>query len=151
MKLRLAAVAGLLALAACDLQTGPVVGDWTGIEETITSLFYARLEVILDGTPDATSGTYHYVRLLQQDADASGLGELRWTDRWTKRTVVADGRTLTIIHLERLPGPHIADFVLTSDGLLVPVIHPSHPDLSRQAFIWALRPIPRDSFGFGRP
>ncbi len=143
--------AALLTLGACDLRTGPVVGDWTGVEETITSFYYARLEIILDGTPDATSGTYHYVRLLQQDTGASGPQELRWTDRWTRHTVNSDGQTLTVIHLENLPNPHIPNFVLTANGLLVPIVHPGHPDLSRQAFIWALRPMPRDSFGYGRP
>ena len=151
MNVRFAALAGLLTLAACDLQTGPIVGDWTGIEETIAVSYYARIEVILDGPPGATSGTYHYVRLLQIDGGQSGPQELRWTDRWTEHTVVADGRTFSVIHLDRLPNPHIADFVRTADGLLVPVIHPAHPDLSRNAFIWALKPVPRGTFGYGRP
>ena len=151
MNLSLASLAGLLLLAACDLRTGPVVGDWTGIEETIAQSYYAHLEVILDGTPDATSGTYHYVRLLQIDAGTTGPQELRWTDQWTKRVVIVDGRTLTMIHLDNLPNTHIPDFVLTDADLLVPVSNPSRPDLSRNAFLWALRPVPRGSFGYGRP
>ncbi len=151
MVIRAAAVVAVLALGACAFETGPVVGDWRGIDETISPSYYAHVEVILDGPPGATTGTYHYVRLVQSDVSTPDQHFENWSDRWTSRPISVGGQTLTLIHLDNLLEAHLADFILTRDDLLVPIANPSRPDLSRDALTYALSPVPRGSFGYGRP
>ena len=147
----LAAVLALASLAACAGPTGPVVGDWRGEEPSRATIYQTRIEVILDGVPGAQSGTYHYVAL--NSGDDLGLGErhLAWTDRWQMRPVVVNGQTMQLVHLANLAGAHISDFILTPQGVLLPQPDLAHPDLSAQAYRVALVPVPRDSFGYGRP
>ena len=154
MPLTLAAALALAAaftLAACVGPTGTVLGDWHGIEDTYSSFYYARIEIILDGVPAETGGTYHYIRLLQAEADGSGTRYIRWTDRWTSRIVELDGHPVRMFHLHDVPNGYIRDYALLSNGGLLPIATLDHPDLSANAVLFALAPEPRDSFGFGRP
>ena len=139
-------------LSGCDRPTGPVLGDWHGIESTLAVSYDARIEIILDGPPGATAGTYHYVRLLQID-DGIGPGPryTSWTDRWTSRPVDVGGTTVPLIHLAHLPDAAIPDYLHLPNDLLLPVPNPARPDLSPHAFRYALQPEPRGTYGFGRP
>lgn len=145
----------LVTVAGCAGPTGPVVGDWRGYPPSIDIGYSHQTELILDGTPDATSGTYHLVTLLQDPNFGAHSGEnqnLRWSDRWEKRMQRdAGGNSYVSIHLRHAPGAEPADYILTSRGLLVPLVQAAHPDLSPGALRYALAPLPRSSWGYGRP
>ena len=148
---RLCRLGLLVALAGCDLATGPVIGDWRGVAQTISDYYYARIELILDGPPGATSGEYHYNRLNQQGAAGNGQRYIEWGDRWTSRVITVDGKPATLVHLANLPDASIPNYLLLSDGRLVPEADLNHIDLTRAALRFALAPVPRDTFGYGRP
>jgi hypothetical protein len=138
-------------LAGCAGPTGPVVGDWRGYENTRVSYYYDEVEIILDGSPGSTEGVYHYVRTSRENF-GSGAGRfLRWTDHWTSRPIVNGGRTLTLVHLADLPNGYFEDYVALPDGVLVPVADPARPDLSAAAMRFAMSPLPRTAYGYGRP
>ena len=150
---RLACAALLLALSGCFAPTGPVVGDWRGEQPSINLSYSIDTELILDGPPGATSGTYHLISRVR-DAEFGGhsLDNVRWTDQWERRTLQdASGRPYPTIHLTRAPGVQRSDYILTSNGLLVPLIETAHPDVSPAALRFALVPLPRTAFGYGRP
>lgn len=141
----------LLSLAGCVDATGPVVGDWRGHEPSAVTSYQTSIEVILDGSPGARSGTYHYDALNQGEDFEGGDRHLAWTDRWTMRPVTIGGQTMQAVHLDRLVGGRIGNYILTPQGSLVPQADPAHPDLSANAYRLALLPVPRDTFGYGRP
>ena len=149
----LAGAAALLAASGCAGPTGPVVGDWRGAQPSIDIAYSIDTELILDGTPDATSGTYHLVsRVRDPNFGSENQDDVRWTDHWEKRTLRdATGRPYPTIHLNRAPGVQRPDYILTSNGLLVPLIEAAHPDVSPAALRFALVPLPRTAFGYGRP
>lgn len=141
-----------LPLAGCFQPVGPVVGDWRGYQPDISYYYQRSTELILDGPPDANSGTYHLVTRTNQPFFADRADNYRWTDRWEKRLLrTADGRPYLTVHLFHAPGAQDPDYIWTTDGLLVPLIDPTHPDLSPAALRVALRPLPRTAFGYGRP
>jgi len=146
--------AGLLsATAACQDPTGPVLGDWRGNQPALNSFYQRTTELILDGTPAATTGTYHLIRLTQDPTFGAGSGRfLRWADRWTRETVRdTQGAPHDGFRLRNAPGAEPSLYVLTADQLLVPVYNEQHPDLSPAARRIALYPLPRTSWGYGRP
>lgn len=145
------AVAGLSVLAACADPTGPVVGDWRGQEPSRATIYQTRIEVILDGLPGAKAGTYHYQAESQGDDLGLGDRDLSWTDHWEMRPIAVGGVPMQAVHLAHLAGAHINDFILTPRGVLVPQPNLATPDLSADAYRVALVPVPRDSFGYGRP
>ena len=143
----------LVMLAGCADRTGPVVGDWRGYQPSITSFDNLSTELILDGPPEATSGTYHLITR----AEDPGLVDdprwnVRWTDHWERRVVQgADGHSYVTIHLHEAPDAEVPDYVMTANDLLVPLNNLDHPDLSPNAIRIALVPLPRTSWGYGRP
>ncbi len=143
----------LVVLAGCAGPTGPVVGDWRGFQPTISSFDNLSTELILDGEPDARAGTYHLVtRAMEPGLVDDPRWNVRWTDQWERRVVQdANGRSYTTIHLHRAPGAQVPDYILTANNLLVPLDNPQHPDLSANALRIALVPLPRSSWGYGRP
>ncbi len=146
-----AAFACLLGVTACAGPIGPIIGDWRGQDITQSLDQRTEVEIILDGPPGARSGTYHYASLTQGAELDIGNRRLDWTDRWRAQPLAVDGRQMQIVHLDNLAGPHIDDFVLTPDNILVPLPDPLRPDLSGAAFHVALYPVSPTSFGYGRP
>ena len=150
---RLCAGLVLVLLAGCADPTGPVVGDWRGYQPAISSFDDLSTELILDGLPGAQSGTYHLITR----AEEPGLVDdprwnVRWTDQWQRRVVHgADGSSYVTIHLHRAPDAQVPDYLMTAHNLLVPLDNLAHPDLSSNAIRIALVPLPRDSWGYGRP
>ena len=138
-------------VAGCADPTGPVVGDWRGYESTRVSYYFAQVELILDGAPGVTAGTYHYVRTSRENFGADAGRFLSWTDHWTSRPFTTGGRTLTLVHLEHLPNAYLDDYVALPNGVLVPVANPARPDLSAAAMRYAMSPLPRTAYGYGRP
>ena len=146
-------VAGFLVLSGCAGPTGPIVGDWRGSQPSLDPYHEKTTELILDGTPDAVSGTYHLVtQVMASDLGTQTDQNLRWTDRWEKRTPTdASGTRYVSIHLDHAPGGQLPDYVLTPNNLLVPLVNPAHPDLSATAIRIALVPLPPTAYGYGRP
>ena len=138
-------------MTACAGPTGPVVGDWRGQDSAQSLDQRIEVELILDGPPGAQGGTYHYISLKQATDTDVGNRRLDWTDQWRARPYAVDGRQMQLVHLDRLAGPRIDDFILTPDNILVPLPDPAHPDVSKAALRVALYPLPRTSFGYGRP
>jgi len=143
----------LIALAGCAGPTGPVVGDWRGYQLGLTGLNNLYTQLILDGEPDAQSGTYHLVtKAMEPGLTDDPRWNVRWTDHWERRTLqVAQAQTYISIHLFNAPNAETPDYLLTSNGSLLPVPNTKHPDLSPEAMKTALVPLPRTSWGFGRP
>lgn len=143
----------LIMLAGCAGPTGPVVGDWTGYRMGLEGLDNSSIELILDGEPNATSGTYHLVtRVLDVGAVDDPRWNVRWTDHWERRSLKdAQGQTYDAIHLFKAPNAETPDYMLIANGLLMPVPNIRHPDLSPQAMRYALSPRPRTAWGYGRP
>ncbi len=144
-------VGALLALQGCIGPQGPIFGDWRGTEQSRDVALVAQVELILDGVPDATSGTYHYVYTPPDTNSQANDGYFRWAGQWDKTALNVEGQSLSLIHLRQGPPGRLADYILLANGSLVPVANPASPDLSRYARGQALRPVPRDTFGYGRP
>ncbi len=143
--------AGVLSLGGCVAASGPVIGDWRGADQSIEG-YYARVtELIIDGAPDATSGTYHLVSQVPGSGITDDRRSINWSDRWEKR-VLRDrsGAPYTVYHLDRAPGGHVPDYILLSTGALLPAIDPAHPDLSTRSLRLAMAPLPRTAWGYGR-
>jgi hypothetical protein len=130
-----------------------VLGDWRGSQPSLDPYHSRTVELILDGTPDSVSGTYHLLTLVMTpDLGGQDNQNLRWTDRWEKRVLTdGTGARIITIHLHHAPDTQLSDYLLSSNGLLVPLIHPEHPDLSPEAMRIALVPLPRTAWGYGRP
>ncbi len=142
----------MLGLAGCVGPTGPVVGDWRGAEQSIEGYRERVTELILDGTPNDNGGIYHLVSSVPASGIASDSRDIRWSDRWQKR-IFRDpsGAPYTVYHLDHAPPSHLADYALLSTGALLPVVDPAHPDLRPQSLQIALQPLPRGTYGYGRP
>lgn len=143
----------LIMLAGCTGPTGPVVGDWYGYQLGVSGFSNLSTHLILDGAPDAQSGTYH---LITRDMEPGLMDDprwnVRWTDHWERRVQQdAEARTYTSIHLDHVPNAETPDYILTANGLLALVPNTRHPDLSPAALRYALVPLPRSAWGYGRP
>ncbi|MBB3174115.1 hypothetical protein FHR90_001951 [Endobacter medicaginis] len=141
----------LLTLAGCTAPQAPVLGDWRGYQRALGYDFARSTELILDGRPGDTEGRYRLLTRSSQPAFGDRSDDVRWSDRWQiRRHRLADGRTLTLVHLSEVPAALLADYIWTDRNVLVPVVDPGHPDLSPAALRTALYPLPRDTFGYGR-
>lgn len=139
-------------LCGCAGPTGPIVGDWRGSEPSISYFYQRTTELILQGPPDANSGTYRLVSRVNAPLLVDRDDQYDWTDRWEKRLLrTATGQRYLTLHLRNAPGSQDPDYIWTTDDLLIPLIDPAHPDLGKQALRVALYPRPRTAFGYGRP
>lgn len=140
-----------MLLGGCFQPTGPILGDWRGNVPSRSVLYDEQVELILDGAPDATAGTYHLVVNRPSTELGVPAHRLDWADRWTRRDVVVGGRHLTQFALANVPEARVGVYTMIDGGLLVPTIDPARPDLSPNATRLALHPVPRSSYGYGRP
>ena len=141
----------LLGIASCFGPVGPIVGDWRDEEPSRAVSLETNIEIILDGLPGATEGTYHYSSLITGEQIDFESREVRWSDRWHMRPITVDGQAMRLVHLDRLVGSNLRDFILTPQNILVPQVNPNRPDLSRNTYLVALYPVPRNTYGYGRP
>lgn len=143
----------LIMLAGCAGPTGPVVGDWRGYQLGVSGINNLSTELILDGAPDAQSGTYHLItRAMEPGMIDDPRWNVRWTDHWERRVLQdAQSQSYVSIHLHNAPNAETPDYIVTSNDLLVPVPNTRHPDLSPDAMRVALMPLPRTTWGYGRP
>ncbi len=143
--------AGLM-LGGCVQATGPVLGDWRGAEPSIEGYYTRVTELILDGTADAPSGTYHLVSQTPQLGTSDDVRNIDWSDRWVRRVLrTGAGAPYTVFHLDHSPGGHLPDYILLGNGDLLPAIDPRRPDLSPAGLRVAMVPLPRTAWGYGRP
>ena len=138
-------------LPGCQTRSPPVLGDWRGTQRALGYDFPRTVELILDGREGTGSGTYRLASSSNEPRSGDRLDDVRWSDRWQTRTVTGiSGQRYRLLHLSDVPGTLPTDYLWTANDVLVPVIDPTHPDLSTQALTNALYPRPRGAFGYGR-
>ena len=138
----------MLALGGCADRSGPVFGNWQGRQPTGGELNPYFVNLVLHGAPGATQGEYDF-KVLITDPTLSGIGNhtVIWGDRWTLSRV---GTAPPVLSLHDLPDGQISSYALMSDGVLLPSTRAGTPDLSPASLHDALRPVSRDSWGYGR-
>ncbi|WP_428391221.1 hypothetical protein [Lichenicoccus sp.] len=148
---RIAAVLGLtLALDGCFQPTGPVFGDWTGRQPLISINQPSFVDLVLLGLPGAREGQYQ-IKANQTDATLSNSGArtLRWSNRWTLQPgPTPDAPQLLVLH--NLPNSQISRYVLFGNGVLVPLGKNGQPDTSNYGLQYALKPVPKSNYSYGR-
>ncbi len=128
-----------------------MLGDWRGQEQSRAVAYQDQVELILDGAPDAQSGTYHLLVTTPGLDTGAPAHWLNWADTWTRGSIASGGRIFTWFHLAHVPDARTTDYLLTPNGALVPVVDPHKPDLSPDAMRLALLPLARTEYGYGRP
>ena len=103
---------------------------------------------MLHGPPGASTGEYDFKALIT-DPTLSGVGNhtVIWGDRWTLSRA---GEAPPLLLLHGLPDGEISSYALMSDGVLLPATRIGTPDLSPASLHDALRPVPQNSWGYGR-
>lgn len=135
----------LAALAGCAGPVGPVVGDWRG--EVPDSSTEQIVELVLDGTPGASSGHYD-VAITTENAGFSGGGggTERWGGIWQREQAV-DGRP--VFHLLDDLSGSIDRYEFGPDSALHPMGKGNRVDTSPAARLYTLLPVP-PGLGYGR-
>jgi hypothetical protein len=139
-----AALLGLIlgTIAGCAEAAGPVFGDWRGTQPSGAAQYSKMVELVLNGPPDAQSGTYRIATTEYNPGALSGNGGTRrWGDAWTSEQRVVDGRKQMIIHLHNtLPGD-LSTYELGSDGSLHVVDPNGQVDRTPAAKLYVLSPV----------
>ena len=148
---RIAAALGLtLALAGCFQPTGPVFGDWSGRQPIVSVNQPSFVDLVLLGLPGTRAGRYQ-IKSTQTDATLSNSGAhtLRWSNRWTIQPgPTPDAPQILILH--NLPNSQISRYALLGNGLLVPLGKDGQPDTSNYGLHYALKPVPKSNYSYGR-
>jgi len=154
--LRIGGAAGLvLGLSGCFEPTGPVFGDWYGYQTGAADGYDRSVSLVLNGTPNARSGAYHYRAVRRMSGvgwatTVSGNSD-RWDGQWQAHNVTVDGQTLTRIDLDKLPPNERHSYILMAGHVLVPVsVGGSGPDLTKPGLESRLVPRPLTAYGYGR-
>lgn len=133
--------AAVCLLAACTQPTGPVLGEWEGRQPGRGPSFPKLVDLVLDGTPDAQSGTYH-IATTQMDPDVvTGNGEQRWTGTWVRSERTANGQPVKVIMLKDHLPDDIGAYALEADGALHILDPNGLPDTTRAGQLYTLRPV----------
>lgn len=111
-------VALALGLAGCAQPTGPVFGEWQGQPPGRARNNSKLVDLVLEGAPDAQSGTYRISSTEQDSSVFNGHGTRRWGGTWTRSSREVEGRPLTIIMLHDHLPDDIGDYYLAADGKL---------------------------------
>ncbi len=139
-----------LALSGCAGQGGPVLGEWQGRQPQLDPLSPTFVTLVLHGNPGDTQGGYDIQAINTQPVFGDvNQGQLTWSDRWTLTPSAGSGSVLLLV-LHNLPNSQISRYVLLSSGVLLPATSQNRPDTSPESRIEGLRPVPRNSFGYGR-
>ena len=127
------------------------MGVWRGQQSTRVVIYPEEVEIILDGAPGARTGIYHYSTTISGTWAEVDERHFEWSNQWEMRPIVIGGVPMRVVHLDRLAGAHTPDYILTPDDLLIPLPEPAHPNVSAAGRRVALYPVPRGSYGYGRP
>ena len=139
-----------LASAGCAVQSGPVFGEWQGRQPQADGISPTFVTLVLHGKPGDTQGGYDIMAVDTQPVLGDvNQRQLSWSDRWTLTTTAATG-TAPMLVLHNLPNSQISRYALLPNGVLLPTTPQGQPDTSPESRIEALRPVPRNSFGYGR-
>ena len=147
---RLPTLALLLALAGCATETGPIFGEWQGRQPQADGISPTFITLVLHGNPGDTEGGYDILAVDTQPVLGDvNQRQLSWSDRWTLTPTTGPG-TVPLLVLHNLPNSQISRYVLLPGGALLPATPQGRPDTSPESRIEGLRPVPRNSFGYGR-
>jgi len=122
-----------------------VVGDWHG--EVPESGAEQIVELVLDGTPDASSGRYEVAITTTNTDNGGGGGTERWAGTWQREQAV-DGQP--VFHLLNDLTGSINRYELGTDAALHPMGRGNRMDTSPAAGLYTLYPEPRGGWGYGR-
>ncbi len=139
-----------LALAGCVTPSGPVFGDWRGrqLGDSINNPTFVNL--VLHGSPGDQGGAYDFqAQVLDPSLDGLGNHTVIWGDQWSLVHSSTPGAP-PILVLHNLPASQISRYALLPNGLLVPVNTGSLPTNARYNLQYALQPVPKQSWGYGR-
>lgn len=144
------ALTSLGALGGCTNPTGPVFGDWYGFNPLPTPQGNTSIELVLDGSPTATAGTYRLHRQSFWAEDMMFNNAATLDGSWTLREYTVDGKIWRNVFLTG-PELNIAHYVLLPNGYLTPATDQNTPDMGASGWnCCRLAPRPRNSFGYGR-
>ena len=139
-----------LTLAGCAGQGGRVLGEWQGRQPQLDPLSPTFVTLVLHGNPGDTQGGYDIQAINTQPVSGDvDQRQLTWSDRWTLTPSAGPG-SVPLLVLHNLPNSQISRYVLLSSGVLLPATPQNRPDTSPESRIEGLRPVPRNSFGYGR-
>jgi hypothetical protein len=116
---RVAILGFLLAFAGCASQPdGLVLGAWHGQQPGPDRLVPTSVDLVLEGAPNAQSGTYRIATVVHDPSARSFLDDHRWSGAWERTKRVVNGQTLTIIDLHNALSSDISHYALMPDGTL---------------------------------
>ena len=143
--MRLQSLIALLALAAlggCVNASGPLVGEWRGQSPGASLNEPKTVDVTLNGSADAPSGTYHFTRMETDATLLSGHDEDQWGGTWVRSQRVVNGQPLSIFELKALLPGEINTYALEPNGTLRPVDPNGMPDTTPAGSLYTLSPVP---------
>ena len=145
-----AALGLMLALDGCVQPAGPVFGDWTGRQPLGSVNRPAFVDLVLLGQRGAREGRYQ-IKSTQTDATlvAGGARTLQWSNHWTLQPGSSPGAPQILV-LHNLPNSQISNYALLGNGLLVPLGKNGEPDTSNYGLHYALKPVPKSNYSYGR-
>ena len=138
---RAAMFACTLGAAGCAHPTGPVFGEWQGQPPGRTRDATASVDLVLDGAPDAQSGSYRIATTENDPSVFNNHGTRRWGGTWTRSTRMIDGRALTVITLHDHLPDDIGEYSLAPDGRLHALDPNGKVDTSRDDALYTLSPV----------
>ncbi len=140
----------MLAVTGCANTDGSVFGDWQGRQPTGVGIYPSFVTLVLHGRPGDTQGEYDFQAMIMQPTlDNIGNRQLTWGDRWTLTPApAANGPPLLVLH--NLPNSQVSRYVLMPDGILFPATQAGLPDTSPGSLRYGLKPVPKNSWGYGR-
>lgn len=130
-----------LTISGCMQPSGPVLGAWHGRPPGREPGSRRIVDLVLDGAPDAQSGSY---RITSTDIDPSvisGHGEDHWGGTWIRGTRVVGGSTITTITLKDHLPDDVGAYMLGTDGALHILDPNGLPDTSRAGALYTLSPV----------
>ena len=136
------AMLALIALGGCVHDTGPVLGEWRGQSPGASRDVPKTVDVRLNGSPGANSGSYHFSRIEADPTLLSGHDQDQWGGTWVRSQRVVNGRTLSIFTLQALLPGEIDTYALEPDGTLRPVDPNGLPDATPAGSRYTLSPVP---------
>lgn len=139
---RTVAIGFLLTLTAWGSPPGaPVYGAWQGSQPGADPLSRNNVDLVLEGTPEASSGRYRIATALHDPSARAGQGTTHWGGTWVRSQRTINGQSLTVLHLNDAL-TDISSYALMPDGTL----HACDPngtlDISPVAALYVLYPVP---------
>ncbi len=136
------AMLALAALGGCMHATGPVLGEWRGQSPGASRNVPKTVDVTLNGSADAPSGSYHFSRIEADPTLLSGHDQDQWGGTWVRSQRVVNGHPVSIFTLKALLSGEIDTYALEPGGTLRPVDPDGMPDMTPAGSRYTLAPVP---------